>query len=125
MASSSASRTPPLGKYLASTGTPTHSQDDLFRLTPSADKKTRDKAVKNLAAFLSDPDRPHISSHEMDKLWKGIFYCEFLNNKKKGKKGFDDHLRRFLDVGQSIGSAGPRVRACKYTLEHRQQRRLF
>lgn len=42
----------------------------------SADKKTRDKAVKNLAAFLSDPDRPHISNHEMDKLWKGIFYCE-------------------------------------------------
>ncbi|KAI9512493.1 Nop52-domain-containing protein [Russula earlei] len=59
MASSSASQTPPLGKYLAST-----------------DKKTRDKAVKNLAAFLSDPDRPHLSDHEMDKLWKGIFYYQ-------------------------------------------------
>ena len=26
---------------------------------------------------MSDSDRPHISGHEMDKLWKGIFYCKF------------------------------------------------
>jgi hypothetical protein len=75
MASTSASRTPPLGKYLSSTGTPM-SLSIFFLLIISSDKKTRDKAVKNLAAFLSDPDRPHISNHEMDKLWKGIFYCE-------------------------------------------------
>ncbi|KAH9178801.1 Nop52-domain-containing protein [Lactarius sanguifluus] len=65
MASSSASSpTPPLAKYLAST-----------------DKKTRDKAVKNLSAFLSDPERPHLSSHDMDKLWKGIFYCFWMSDK--------------------------------------------
>ncbi|KAH9004107.1 Nop52-domain-containing protein [Lactarius hatsudake] len=64
MASSSASPTPPLAKYLAST-----------------DKKTRDKAVKNLSAFLSDPERPHLSSHDMDKLWKGIFYCFWMSDK--------------------------------------------
>lgn len=64
MASSSTSPTPPLAKYLAST-----------------DKKTRDKAVKNLAAFLSDPERPHLSSHELDKLWKGIFYCFWMSDK--------------------------------------------
>jgi ribosomal RNA-processing protein 1 len=44
--------------------------------THPTDKKTRDKAVKNLTAFLSDPERPQLSSHELDKLWKGIFYCE-------------------------------------------------
>ncbi|KAH9081736.1 Nop52-domain-containing protein [Lactarius deliciosus] len=64
MASSSASPTPPLAKYLAST-----------------DKKTRDRAVKNLSAFLSDPERPHLSSHDMDKLWKGIFYCFWMSDK--------------------------------------------
>jgi len=76
MASSSTSPTPPLGKYLASTGARIFESIMFPLLTISSDKKTRDKAVKNLAAFLSDPEVPHISSHEMDKLWKGIFYCE-------------------------------------------------
>ncbi|KAL1740962.1 nucleolar protein,Nop52-domain-containing protein [Schizophyllum fasciatum] len=51
------STTPPLAKYLAST-----------------DKKTRDKAVKNLSVFLSDPSRDALPKSEMDKLWKGLFY---------------------------------------------------
>ncbi len=78
MASSSASPVPPLAKYLASTGNfalPNHFLPT-DKLPHPIDKKTRDKAVKNLAAFLSDPERPHLSNHETDKLWKGIFYCE-------------------------------------------------
>ncbi|KAI0756336.1 Nop52-domain-containing protein [Daedaleopsis nitida] len=55
---------PPLGKYLAST-----------------DKKTRDKAIKNLAAFLSDPSRDALPQSEMTKLWKGIFYCFWMSDK--------------------------------------------
>ncbi|KAI8995285.1 Nop52-domain-containing protein [Trametes punicea] len=55
---------PPLGKYLAST-----------------DKKTRDKAIKNLAAFLSDPSRDVLPRSEMAKLWKGIFYCFWMSDK--------------------------------------------
>ena len=39
------------------------------------DKKTRDKAIKNLSVFLSDTTRDVISKPDMDKLWKGIFYC--------------------------------------------------
>lgn len=85
MASSSASRTPPLGKYLASTGT-FILKSVCSSCDTSADKKTRDKAVKNLAAFLSDPDRPNISNHDMDKLWKGIFYCEISSKKKEKRK---------------------------------------
>ncbi|KAH9997747.1 nucleolar protein,Nop52-domain-containing protein [Russula compacta] len=77
--SSSASRVPPLGKYLAST-----------------DKKTRDKAVKNLAAFLSDPDRPHISNHEMDKLWKGIFYCFWMSDKALVQQALASELANIL-----------------------------
>ncbi|KAI0639972.1 Nop52-domain-containing protein [Trametes polyzona] len=65
MASEAASSsTPPLGKYLAST-----------------DKKTRDKAIKNLAAFLSDPSRDALPKTEMAKLWKGIFYCFWMSDK--------------------------------------------
>ncbi|KAI9444884.1 Nop52-domain-containing protein [Lactarius indigo] len=71
MASSSASPTPPLAKYLASTGS----------FARQIIKKTRDKAVKNLATFLSDPERPHLSSHDTDKLWKGIFYCFWMSDK--------------------------------------------
>lgn len=44
-----------------------------------AEKKTRDKAVKNLAAFLSEAPENALSKSEMDKLWKGIFYCAFFN----------------------------------------------
>ncbi|KAI0361012.1 Nop52-domain-containing protein [Trametes cingulata] len=65
MASEAASSSgPPLGKYLAST-----------------DKKTRDKAIKNLAAFLSDPSRDALPQSEMAKLWKGIFYCFWMSDK--------------------------------------------
>lgn len=39
------------------------------------DKKTRDKAVKSLAAFLSSARQP-LPKLEMAKLWKGIFYCK-------------------------------------------------
>lgn len=42
------------------------------------DKKTRDKAIKNLSVFLSDSTRDVISKPDMDKLWKGIFYCNTL-----------------------------------------------
>jgi ribosomal RNA-processing protein 1 len=43
------------------------------------EKKTRDRAVKNLAAFLSsEAPENALSKSEMDKLWKGIFYCMFF-----------------------------------------------
>ncbi|KDR85462.1 hypothetical protein GALMADRAFT_234350 [Galerina marginata CBS 339.88] len=54
---------PPLGKYLAST-----------------EKKTRDKAIKSLSVFLSEGQNL-ISKPEMDKLWKGIFYCFWMSDK--------------------------------------------
>lgn len=83
MASTSTSPTPPLAKYLASTGS--FKPQIIFLLTDTypSDKKTRDKAVKNLAAFLTDSERPHLSNHELDKLWKGIFYCEVHVTKSK------------------------------------------
>ncbi|KAF8167625.1 nucleolar protein,Nop52-domain-containing protein [Crassisporium funariophilum] len=58
------SAAPPLGKYLAST-----------------DKKTRDKAIKNLSLFLSDDAHNVIPKPDMDKLWKGIFYCFWMSDK--------------------------------------------
>ncbi|KAI1793170.1 Nop52-domain-containing protein [Ganoderma leucocontextum] len=65
MASDTASTSgPPLGKYLAST-----------------DKKTRDKAIKNLTAFLSDPAGDALPKSEMAKLWKGVFYCFWMSDK--------------------------------------------
>ncbi|EDR15800.1 rRNA processing protein RRP1 [Laccaria bicolor S238N-H82] len=62
--STATSSTPPLAKSLAST-----------------DKKTRDKAIKNLSVFLSDSTRDVISKPDMDKLWKGIFYCFWMSDK--------------------------------------------
>lgn len=39
------------------------------------DKKTRDKAVKHLALFLSNPENNALPEIEIAKLWKGLFYC--------------------------------------------------
>ncbi|OJA19572.1 rRNA processing [Rhizopogon vesiculosus] len=64
MSASSDPAAPPLGKYLA-----------------SSDKKTRDKAVKKLAAFLSSESGNVLPDLEMAKLWKGIFYCFWMSDK--------------------------------------------
>ncbi|KAF9225487.1 Nop52-domain-containing protein [Gyrodon lividus] len=64
MATSSPPKVPPLGKYLA-----------------SSEKKIRDKAVKNLAVFLSNDESNVMSDIEMAKLWKGIFYCFWMSDK--------------------------------------------
>ncbi|GJE87686.1 Nop52 domain-containing protein [Phanerochaete sordida] len=61
---SSSSDVPPLGKYLASN-----------------DKKTRDRAVKSLSAFLCDPSHDDLPKSELAKLWKGIFYCFWMSDK--------------------------------------------
>lgn len=39
------------------------------------DKKTRDKAIKNLSTFLSVSGEDALPKNEVAKLWKGIFYC--------------------------------------------------
>ncbi|PSS29624.1 hypothetical protein PHLCEN_2v2772 [Hermanssonia centrifuga] len=61
---SSSKEVPPLAKYLAST-----------------DKATRDKAIKNLSAFLSTESTNALPKSEMTKLWKGIFYCFWMSDK--------------------------------------------
>ncbi|KAH9486505.1 Ribosomal RNA processing protein 1-like protein B [Psilocybe cubensis] len=69
---------PPLGKYLAST-----------------EKKTRDKAIKNLSVFLSDSQNV-ISKSEMDKLWKGIFYCFWMSDKPLVQQALATELAELL-----------------------------
>ncbi|KAF8913119.1 ribosomal RNA processing protein [Gymnopilus junonius] len=69
---------PPLGKYLAST-----------------DKKTRDKAIKNLSIFLSD-DQNTLSTAEMDKLWKGLFYCFWMSDKPLVQQALASELAEMI-----------------------------
>jgi len=71
---------PPLAKYLA-----------------SPDKKTRDKAVKNLAIFLSNSS-PNITipDLEMAKLWKGIFYCFWMSDKPLVQQALASELAELL-----------------------------
>ncbi|KAI6153882.1 Nop52-domain-containing protein, partial [Pisolithus tinctorius] len=73
------SGTLPLGKYLA-----------------SSEKKTRDKAVKNLAAFLSDDENNEIPDLEMAKLWKGIFYCFWMSDKPLVQQALASELAELL-----------------------------
>jgi hypothetical protein len=66
------------------------------------DKKTRDKAIKSLSAFLSDDSQEPISKPDMDKLWKGIFYC---TRRACARSASSYDVGRLLDVRQAAGAA--------------------
>ncbi|KAJ7492456.1 nucleolar protein,Nop52-domain-containing protein [Mycena latifolia] len=78
----------PLAKYLASN-----------------DKKIRDKAIKSLSAFLSDDSQDPISKPDMDKLWKGIFYCFWMSDKPLVQQALATDLAELLLTTTSISSA--------------------
>ncbi|KAG0707451.1 Nop52-domain-containing protein [Suillus ampliporus] len=89
MSAASAPAAPPLGKYLA-----------------SSEKKTRDKAVKNLAAFLSSDSENVLPDLEMAKLWKGIFYCFWMSDKPLVQQALAGELAELIltitDVPSSL-----------------------
>ncbi|KAJ7225350.1 nucleolar protein,Nop52-domain-containing protein [Mycena pura] len=70
---------PPFAKHLASN-----------------DKKTRDKAVKALTTFLSDDAHEPIAKSDMDKLWKGIFYCFWMSDKPLVQQALATDLAELL-----------------------------
>ncbi|KAJ6604828.1 nucleolar protein,Nop52-domain-containing protein [Mycena vulgaris] len=78
----------PLAKYLASN-----------------DKKTRDKAIKSLSAFLSDDSQDPISKPDMDKLWKGIFYCFWMSDKPLVQQALATDLAELLLTITSLPSS--------------------
>ncbi|TFK56726.1 Nop52-domain-containing protein [Heliocybe sulcata] len=76
---SESDRAPPLAKLLAST-----------------DKKTRDKATKQLASFLSNSAPEALSKVELAKLWKGIFYCFWMSDKPLVQQALASELAELL-----------------------------
>ncbi|CAE6451863.1 unnamed protein product [Rhizoctonia solani] len=79
---------PPLGKYLAST-----------------EKKTRDKAIKSLATFLSDDSQKSMTPSERAKLWKGLFYCFWMSDKPFVQQDLSSELANLVLVIPSLESA--------------------
>lgn len=73
-------------------------------LKTTIEKGTRDKAVKNLSAFLSNSPKDALPALEMAKLWKGIFYCPYTL--KNLIRSSSNDLNRLLDVRQTIGATG-------------------
>ncbi|CAE6514668.1 unnamed protein product [Rhizoctonia solani] len=86
--SGSKQEAPPLGKYLAST-----------------EKKTRDKAIKSLATFLSDDSQKSMSPSERAKLWKGLFYCFWMSDKPLVQQDLSSELANLVLVIPSLESA--------------------
>ncbi|KDN49078.1 hypothetical protein RSAG8_02431, partial [Rhizoctonia solani AG-8 WAC10335] len=79
---------PPLGKYLAST-----------------EKKTRDKAIKSLAIFLSDDSQKSMTPSERAKLWKGLFYCFWMSDKPLVQQDLSSELANLVLIVPSLESA--------------------
>jgi hypothetical protein len=67
--------------------------------------------VKNLAAFLSEAPENAVSSSEMDKLWKGIFYCLYYLDGRSIIQLLI--LNRFLDVRQAARATSISERTCR------------
>ncbi|KAG8703734.1 hypothetical protein FRC08_002661 [Ceratobasidium sp. 394] len=78
---------PPLGKHLAST-----------------EKKTRDKAIRSLAVFLSDESQASMSSTDRAKLWKGLFYCFWMSDKPIVQQDLSHELANLALVIPSLDS---------------------
>ena len=90
---------PPLGKFLASSGSVLSSFYVAYA-NFRKEKATRDKAVKHLVQFLSQPSGRVLSDDlELAKLWKGIFYCALTPNYPPQPQRCSLLLeRRLLDV---------------------------
>ncbi|KAF7339325.1 rRNA processing protein [Mycena sanguinolenta] len=71
----------------------------------SNDKKTRDKAIKSLASFLADDAQEPISKPDMDKLWKGIFYCFWMSDKPLVQQALASELAELLLTMTSMSSS--------------------
>jgi ribosomal RNA-processing protein 1 len=71
------------------------------------EKKTRDKAIKNLSAFLSDPSRDEIPRLDMDRLWKGIFYGFWMSDKPLVQQALANELADLvLTISATTSSIG-------------------
>ncbi|KAJ7040438.1 nucleolar protein,Nop52-domain-containing protein [Mycena alexandri] len=79
---------PPFAKHLAST-----------------DKKVRDRAIKSLSTFLADDPLESISKPDMDKLWKGIFYCFWMSDKPLVQQALASELAELLLTITSVTSS--------------------
>lgn len=88
------SSTPPLGKYLASAGTCALYIAFIYA-DALEDKKTRDKAIQSLSAFLSSSEDA-LPQAEMNKLWKGIFYCFWMSDKPLVQQALASELAELL-----------------------------
>ncbi|TFK30908.1 ribosomal RNA processing protein [Coprinopsis marcescibilis] len=80
---------------MASTS-PTPTNLPLGKVLASTEKKTRDKAIKNLSIFLSQSGENAIPKPEMDKLWKGIFYCFWMSDKPLVQQALASELAELL-----------------------------
>jgi ribosomal RNA-processing protein 1 len=69
------------------------------------DKKTRDKAVRNLAGFLSASGDDGIPPSEMTKLWKGIFYCFWMSDKPLVQQALASELAELVQAIPSTQGA--------------------
>ncbi|KAG8745024.1 hypothetical protein FRC10_008998 [Ceratobasidium sp. 414] len=69
------------------------------------EKKTRDKAINTLAAFLSDESQASMSSTDRAKLWKGLFYCFWMSDKPIVQQDLSQELANLSLVIPSLDPA--------------------
>ncbi|ORY06660.1 nucleolar [Clohesyomyces aquaticus] len=65
----------------------------------SSDKKTRDNALDSLRTFLSG--RSQIEKLDLLKLWKGLFYCMWMQDKPANQQRLARDLASLVDALQS------------------------
>ncbi|KAN0062926.1 hypothetical protein ACQY0O_004747 [Thecaphora frezii] len=90
---SSGDSTRPSSKKGKTTPTPnTDASLPLGKALASTSKKTRDLAIRSLSSFLSSPRPTPLATTELDKLWKGVFYCFWMSDKPLIQQDLADRL---------------------------------
>ncbi|KAF2431107.1 hypothetical protein EJ08DRAFT_660259 [Tothia fuscella] len=76
--------------------TATSSQPAFFKQLAANEKHNRDAALSSLKTYLTN--RTTISLLELQKLWKGLFYCMWMSDKPRNQQQLARDLSSLLDI---------------------------
>ncbi|CBQ69917.1 related to RRP1-involved in processing rRNA precursor species to mature rRNAs [Sporisorium reilianum SRZ2] len=77
----------------------------LGRALASTEKRVRDGAVRSLTAYLSANGAHTIGALELQKLWKGLFYCFWMSDKSLVQQRLANDLAQLVLVHPSTTAA--------------------
>lgn len=89
----------------ASSSTGDEASIPLGRALASTEKRVRDGAVRSLTAYLAENGAHTIGDLELQKLWKGLFYCFWMSDKPLIQQRLANDLAQLVLVHPASSSS--------------------